>query len=110
MQAFAARPPPLTTGPDGVIRVSGTRVSLETIVAAFDTGSTAEEIAQQYPSSDLASIYGVLSWVLDNRPAIEGYVASRSAEARALQARIESDSPPGRIRERLLARRSAARG
>jgi hypothetical protein len=47
MQAFEARPPPLTRGPDGVVRVTGTRVPLETLVTAFDAGATAEEIAQQ---------------------------------------------------------------
>jgi Protein of unknown function (DUF433) len=47
MQVFEARLPPLTTGSDGVVRVTGTRVPLETIVTAFDGGATAEEIAQQ---------------------------------------------------------------
>jgi uncharacterized protein (DUF433 family) len=61
MQAFEAKPAPLTTGPDGAVRVTGTRVSLETIVTAFDAGATAEEIAQQYASVDLASIYAVIS-------------------------------------------------
>lgn len=35
---------------DGVVRVAGTRVTLDTVVAAFEEGATAEEIAQQYPS------------------------------------------------------------
>ena len=38
MQAFEANPPPLTTGPEGVIRVSGTRISLETVVYAVIGG------------------------------------------------------------------------
>ena len=37
----------LVTRPDGVIRVTGTRVQLETIVLAFDAGATAEELVQQ---------------------------------------------------------------
>jgi Protein of unknown function (DUF433) len=39
---------PLETDSDGVIRVSQTRVTLDTIVTAFKEGATAEEIAQQY--------------------------------------------------------------
>jgi hypothetical protein len=39
------------TDADGVVRVAGTRVTLDTVVGAFDTGATAEEIAQQYSSS-----------------------------------------------------------
>lgn len=39
---------PIHTDADGVVRVAGTRVTLDTIVGAFDTGATAEDIAQQY--------------------------------------------------------------
>ena len=79
MQAFEAKPPPLTTGPDGAVRVTGTRVSLETIVTAFDAGATAEEIAQQYASVDLASVYAVISYVLDHRREVDEYVMRRHA-------------------------------
>ena len=41
---------PLETSEDGVIRVAGTRVTLQTVVIAFRQGATAEEIAQQYSS------------------------------------------------------------
>ncbi len=37
---------PLTTDPAGVIRVDQTRVTLDTIVAAFIEGATAEEVVQ----------------------------------------------------------------
>ena len=38
---------PIITGTDGVIRVSGTRVTLDSILFAFHEGATAEEIAQK---------------------------------------------------------------
>ena len=41
-------PVAIETDADGVIRVGGTRVTLDTLIAAFDAGATAEEIAQQY--------------------------------------------------------------
>ncbi len=41
---------PIHTDADGVVRVAGTGVTLDTVVGAFDTGATAEEIAQQYSS------------------------------------------------------------
>jgi uncharacterized protein (DUF433 family) len=50
---------PLTTGPDGVIRITGTRVPLETILAAFDSGATAEDIAQHYASVDLFGVRSI---------------------------------------------------
>ena len=52
---------PLQTDADGVIRVGGTRVTLETVVEAFQQGATAEEIVQQYPSLALAEVYAVLA-------------------------------------------------
>jgi uncharacterized protein (DUF433 family) len=82
LQAFEAKPPPLIAGSDGVVRVSATRVSLETIVSAFDAGATAEEIVQQYPSLELASVYAVLSYILDNRVEIDAYVTTRRDHAR----------------------------
>ena len=106
MQAFSARPPPLATGPDGVVRVVGTRVPLETIVTAFDAGATAEEIAQQYPSVDLPSVYAVISYVLDRRSEVDDYVARRSKLAAKVRDDIEAKSPPEGFRARLLARRS----
>jgi uncharacterized protein (DUF433 family) len=110
MQAFEAKPAPLFRDVDGTIRVSGTRVSLETLVFAFDAGATAEEIVQQYPSLELSATYAVISYVLDNRADVDAYVAKRREEARALQGQIESFSPSQGIRARLLARRQTPAG
>jgi uncharacterized protein (DUF433 family) len=105
MQAFQAKPPPLTRGEDGVIRFSGTRVQLELVVEAFDAGATPEEIVQRYPSLDLASIYSVIAYVLDHRAEIDSYVADRRREAADLQAQVEARVSPHGVRARLLARR-----
>ncbi len=51
---------PLTVDDDGVIRVGRTHVTLDTVITAFLDGATAEEIAQQYPSLDLADVYSVI--------------------------------------------------
>lgn len=106
MQAFEARPPPLTMGTDGAVWVTGTRVSLETIVTAFDSGATAEEIAQQYPSVDLASVYGVISYVLGHRPEVDTYMRRRADHAAEVRAKIEAATPAEGFRARLLSRRS----
>ena len=52
---IAAEPIPLEADGEGVVRVGGTRVTLDTVVAAFNEGATAEEIVYQYPSLDLAA-------------------------------------------------------
>ncbi len=109
MQAFQAKPPPLETGADGVIRIVGTRVALETVVTAFDAGATAEEIAQQYASIGLASVYAVISYVLDHRGEVDAYVMRRREAAAQVKADVEASMPADGMRARLLARRSAAR-
>jgi uncharacterized protein (DUF433 family) len=108
MHAFDAKPPPLTTSEEGAVRVAGTRVSLETVVFAFDAGATAEEIVQQYPTLDLAAVYAVIAYVLDHRREVDQYVARRCDEVRALRDLIEEQTPSHGLRERLLARRRAA--
>jgi uncharacterized protein (DUF433 family) len=55
------------TDADGAVRVAGTRVTLDTIVAAFDAGATAEEIAQHYSSISLADVYSVIATTCGTR-------------------------------------------
>jgi uncharacterized protein (DUF433 family) len=110
MQAFEAKPPPLHEDGDGNLRVAGTRVSLDSVVIAFDTGATAEEIVHKYPTLDLASVYEVLAYLLRNRETVDEYLAKRQGQAAELRAEIEKRSPPDGFRARLLARRDAARG
>ncbi len=90
------------------MRIAGTRVSLESVATAFDAGATAEEIVQQYPSLDLASVYAVIAYVLDHRRDVDQYMARRLGEAEALRVQIEGQAPLGGLRERLLARRRTA--
>jgi hypothetical protein len=49
------------------MRVSKTRVPLDTIIAAFSEGATAEEIAYQYPVVPLADIYAVIGYYLHRK-------------------------------------------
>src|SRR5262245_33888484 len=59
---------PIHTDADGLVRVAGTRVTLDTIVGAFETGATAEEIAQQYPTVPLVDVYSVITYYLRHKP------------------------------------------
>ena len=98
-------PVPLVAGADGVMRVGGTRVTLDTILAAFSEGATAEEIAQQYPSVSLADVYQVIAYSLRHASEVEAYLARRRQEIRETRIANESKWPPDGIRDRLLARR-----
>ncbi len=96
---------PLVMGTDGVMRVGGTRVTIETLVAAFSEGATAEEIAQQYPSVSLADVYQVIGYYLRHSSKLDPYLAARQQKMDDTRSSNESKYPPPGIRHRLLARR-----
>ena len=98
-------PVPLTVDADGVVRVAGSRVTLETLVAAFAEGATAEEIVQQYPSLRLADVYSVIGYYLRRRDEVEAYLDARQQRAREVQAENQARFDPQGVRDRLLARR-----
>jgi uncharacterized protein (DUF433 family) len=97
---------PLELDRDGVMRVGGTRVTLDTVVAAFNEGATAEEIAQQYPSLNLADIYAVIGYYLRRRDEVEIYLSERRELAEAVRRENEARFNPVGVREQLLARRN----
>lgn len=98
-------PLPLFTDAGGVVRVGGTRVTLDTVIEAFNEGLTAEEIAQQYPVLELADVYAVIGYYLHHREQILEYMAQQERTAAELRGRIEAELPSVGFRDRLLARR-----
>ena len=96
---------PIHTDADGVVRVAGTRVTLDTIVATFDAGATAEEIAQQYSSISLADVYSVITYYLRHKTEVSVYLHRRQEQAATVREEVARRFPPSDIRERLIARR-----
>lgn len=95
---------PLHEDADGILRVAQTRVTLETVIAAFRHGATAEQIAQDYPVVPLADVYAVLAFYLRQPEAVEADLAGQRARGQRLRAQMEARFDPQGIRERLLAR------
>jgi uncharacterized protein (DUF433 family) len=105
--AIAPEQLPLPEDADGVIRVGRTRVTLQTIVEAFNEGCTAEEIAAQYPSIQLADIYATITYYLRHRNEVDAYVQRQEQLAEAVRQDNLARADQRGIRERLLARRKA---
>lgn len=104
--AVAAELVPLTTDPDGVVRVGGTRVTLDSVVAAFREGATAEAIAEQYPSLPLAAVYTVIGYYLRHQADVNAYLQRRRQEGGRVRQENEERFDPAGVRDRLLARRN----
>lgn len=102
------RPVPLEINKDGVVRVGGTRVTLDTVVSAFLDGDTAEEVVEQYPTLELADVYAVIGYYLKNRGQVNEYLSRRKKQAKAVTRENETRFPQAGLRERLLARRTDA--
>lgn len=97
--------PPLELTAEGVVRVGGTRVTLDTVVAAFQRGATAEEIQQRYPVLRLGDVYATIGYYLHQKEWVEEYLRQRERRAAEIRTEVEARFDTRGIRDRLLARR-----
>lgn len=85
----------------GVYRVGETRVMLDSVVAAFLQGHSAETIQQQYPALTLEEVYGSIAYYLGHRAEMAAYLQQQEAVWQQWQAR--SEQQPSQVVERLRA-------
>ena len=62
---------------EGLWRVAGTRVSVDSIIHAFWRGSTPEQVVQDYDALALAQVYGVIHYYLTHRRAVDAYLKTQ---------------------------------
>jgi uncharacterized protein (DUF433 family) len=104
---IAPQPVPLTRLPDGTLRVTGTRISLELIVESFLDGETAEGIVESFDSLKLADVYTVIGYYLNHTEEVKTYLRKQEADVDEIQRQIEANQPwRAGLRERLLARQA----
>ena len=107
MTTVATLAVPLRREDDGTLRISGTRVTLDTVITVFKQGATPEAIVQRFPTLDLADVYAVVTYYLQNHAEVDAYLQQRQGEADALRQEIETNLDLRPLRERLIARRAA---
>jgi len=84
---------PLQADEFGTIRVSGTRVTLETVVARYTVGDSPEVIHSGFPTVPLNDIYAVIAYYLSNRDTVDKYI--RSVEQAGAEIRKKFEALPG---------------
>ena len=103
---------PLVVTEQGIIRVKGSRVSLDSIIHHFKLGATAEQIVQSFPSLSLGDVYSSIAYYLTHRQEIEAYMEQQETAADALQAQLASNPDYqveiAELRSRMLGRWTAA--
>jgi uncharacterized protein (DUF433 family) len=100
---------PLARDAHGVVRIGGTRVTLDSVVGAFLEGASAEEIVAQYPALDLADAYAAIGYYLRHQAEVDSYLREAERQEQKARERAERRWPPNGIRARLLARRARSK-
>src|SRR5215475_135186 len=78
---------------EGGYWVTGTRVSLDSLVYAFREGQTAESLAQSFPVLTLEQVYGAIAYYLANRDMIDAYLREQEAAFTKLQQELRQRDP-----------------
>lgn len=90
----------------GVLRIGKTRVTLDTIVNAYESGATAEEIALNYGALTLPQVYASITYYLQHKTDLEPYLAARKQAALDSLTAVMQRQAMTNVRERLLARQA----
>ena len=78
---------------EGLYKVTGTRVSLDSIVYAFLSGQSAESIAQSFPVLTLEQVYGAITFYLAHREEIDRYLEAQEKDYEAQRAASRTSDP-----------------
>jgi uncharacterized protein (DUF433 family) len=87
----------------GVMRVAETRISLDSVVAAFLQGHSPATIQEQYPGLTLEQVNGAIEYYLAHRSEVDEYLRRQEEVWRKL--REESEKNPSPVVDRLRAMR-----
>ena len=98
-----------TLTPQGSWRITGTRVSLDSLIAAFWNGATPEEICQDFPTLSLAQVYNSIAYYLNHREQVDAYLQGQQQSSDQLREtlRARHHDVLNALRKRLLTHRTS---
>lgn len=85
---------PLRMDEHGAIRVGGTRVTLDTIIARYHQGDSPEAIHEGFDVLPLNDIYAVIAYYLAHRDELDAYLQRRDEEAERIRQEVEAGYTP----------------
>ena len=95
--------PFLTQEDNGTIRVTGSRITLDTLVAHIEQGRSARWIHNSFPSLSVKEISNVMAWYRDHKTEADEYILAGEIEAEKLRREIESEPRYIALTEKLRA-------
>src|ERR1022692_3476997 len=79
---------------DGGYYVAGTRISLDSVVCAFNRGDSPERILARYPLLEkLARVYGAIAFYLDHQATIDAYLEEAKVESETQGVALAESNP-----------------
>lgn len=73
--------------------LSGSRVSLASLVSAWKEGLSPESIRDDFPTLRLEQVYGAIAYYLANQPEIDAYLSTLAADFERRRSEEEALSP-----------------
>ncbi len=98
---------PLQMDEHGVIRVSGTQVTLDSIINYYLQGESPEDLYEGFPTVPLTDIYAIIAYYLAHRDDLDAYLKRRKEEGERIRQEMETRYPPKITRAELLKRLEA---
>ena len=77
---------------NGAYRISGTRVSLDSVVYAFLSGLSPESIVDSFPVLALEQVYGAITYYLANQAEVDAYLRQGEVDFAALNQRLREQN------------------
>ncbi|WP_414755477.1 DUF433 domain-containing protein [Anabaena sp. CCY 9910] len=99
---IVAESAPQKANKDGVMLVGKTCVTLDSVVAVFKQGVTAEEIVYCYPSLNLADIYATIVFYLNHQSEVEPYLQQRQQQSQQMRAMNQAKFDPQSLGDRMV--------
>ncbi|MDZ4879013.1 MAG: hypothetical protein CLLPBCKN_008451 [Chroococcidiopsis cubana SAG 39.79] len=85
--------------------IEGTRISLDSVVYAFQKGVSPESIVQSFPLLTLEQVYGAIAFYLANRAQIDAYLAAEEAAFDVMPQPLQTAAPA--LYDKLMAAKAA---
>jgi uncharacterized protein (DUF433 family) len=98
-------PVPMAIDEDGMVRIAGTRVTLDTVIACYQQGDSAEAIVEAFPTLSLGDVHAVIAYYLHHQDEVDHYIAQNEQDADKLRRAYESKFGKQPTRAELEARR-----
>ena len=90
VQADPTLTAPLRMESDGTARVGSTRVTLDVLLGAYNLRKSPKAIVEAYPTLDIADVYAVIAYYLQNKAEVDEYLRVRAEEAGDVRSQIEA--------------------